>query len=173
MASPSKKSDELKEKILSAQKDGDIASLYVLEKDANEHLEEEMLHGYYQNILDLALERLTETLEAHRRMDMQEVQDFATVRALYEYAVENYSAGSAKDAAALFEVLSGLTNDSKFSDALKMHWIAADEGISLDDFITNIADVNATQTAGTFYISAFTKEAQKLLDKSQTTEDNE
>jgi hypothetical protein len=172
MANPSKEVEELKEKILEAQKNSDIATLYVLERDANEYLEEEMLHGYYQNILDLALERLTETLEAHRRMDMQEIQDFATVRALYEYAVENYSAGSAKDAAALFEVLSGLTNDSQFSDALKMHWVAADEGISLDDFITNIADVNATQAAGTFYISAFTKEAQKLLDESQTTEDN-
>ncbi|WP_373072813.1 hypothetical protein [Sulfurimonas sp.] len=173
MANPDKKVEELKEKILSAQKNGDIASLYILEHDANELLAEEVLHGYYQNILDLALERLTQTLEAHVRMDMQEVQDFATVRALYEYAVENYSAGSAKDAAALFEVLAGLTNDQKFSDALKMHWAAAGEGISLENFIDKIADVNATQAAGTFYISAFTNEAQKLLDKSQTTEDDE
>ncbi|MCW8837227.1 MAG: hypothetical protein OQK11_00860, partial [Thiovulaceae bacterium] len=136
------------------------------------YLEEESLYGFYQNILDLALEKLTETLEAHRQMDMQEVQDFATVRALYEYAIEHYSAGSTKDASALFEVLSGLTNDSKFSDALKLHWIASAQNISLDDFISNIADVNATQEAGTFYISKFTKEAQNLLNKSQTTEDN-
>jgi len=169
MAKP--KLEELKEKILNAQKESDIASLYVLEKDANEHLEEDMLHGYYQNILDLALERLTETLEAHVKMDMQNVQDFATVRALYEYAIENYSAGSVKDAAALFEVLSGLTNDEKFSDALKLHWISAQQGLTLDDFIDKIADVDATQKAGTFYISAFSKEAQELLKKSQTTED--
>jgi hypothetical protein len=145
----------------------------MLERDANEYLNEDTLLQYYQNILDLALERLTNTLEAHVRMDMQEIQDFATVRALYEYAVENYSAGSTKDASALFEVLAGLTNDSKFSNALKLHWTAASEGISLDDFITNIADVNETQKAGTFYISAFTKEAQKLLEKTQTSEDNE
>lgn len=168
----SSEADKLKEKILEAQKEADIAALYVLEKDANEFLDESTLHGFYQNILDLALERLTTTLEAHVRMDMQEIQDFATVRALYEYAVENYSAGSNDDAAALFEVLSGLTNDSNFSDALKFHWMAAKENISLDDFIGSIADVNATQRAGTFYISAFTKEAQKLLENTQNTEDN-
>jgi len=164
--------DKLKEKVLEAQNDADIAALYVLERDANEYFDETTLNAFYQNILDLALERLTTTLEAHIRMDMQEVNDFATVRALYEYAVENYHAGSNKDAAALFEVLSGLTNDSKFSTALKVHWFSAAEDISLDDFISKIADVNATQNAGTFYISEFTKEAQKLLDKAQTTEDN-
>ena len=163
--------EKLKEKILNAHKDGDIAALYVLEKDANEHLKDEELHGYYQNILDLALEKLTEILEAHVKINMQDVQEFATVRALYEYAIENYSAGSTKDASALFEVLSGLTNDQKFSEALKLHWIAADEGLSLENFIEKIADVDATQAAGTFYISAFTKEAQELLKNPQTTED--
>jgi hypothetical protein len=167
-----KEIDELKQKILEAHKNSDVAALYVLESEANMHLDEATLQGYYQNILDLALERLTNTLEAHVKMDMQEVQDFATVRALYEYAIENYSAGSIKDAAALFEVLSGLTNDAKFSDALKLHTAAANENISLDDFISNIADVDATQDAGTFYISEFTKKAQELLDKLQTKEDN-
>ncbi len=98
---------------------------------------------------------------------MNEVQDFATVRALYEYAIEHYSAGKISDASALFEVLSGLTNDKKFSSALKFHTIASREDISLDDFIENIADIEATQDAGTFYISCFNKEAQKLLDNSQ------
>ncbi len=163
--------EKLKEKILDAHKQSDIATLYVLEKEANEHLSDEMLQGYYQNILDLALERLTNTLESHKKFDMQDVQEFATVRALYEYAIENYSAGSTKDAAALFEVLSGMTNDQRFSDALKLHYISANEGLKLDDFIEKIADVEATQNAGTFYISEFSKEAQELLKKSQTTED--
>ncbi|WP_457749464.1 hypothetical protein [Sulfurimonas sp.] len=158
------KDKELKEKILKAQQSGDIAALYVLEQQAHESFDEETLQGFYANILDLALEKLTETLEAHRAMDMNEVQDFATLRALYEYATEHYSAGKTKDAAALFEVLSGLSNDEKFSNALKLHWIAAEEKISFDDFLDRIADLEATQRAGTFYISEFQQEAQKLLD---------
>jgi hypothetical protein len=161
------KDKQLKEKILKAQEAGDIASLYVLEHEAHETFDEDTLHGFYANILDLALEKLTETLEAHRVMDMNEVQDFATLRALYEYAIEHYSAGQLSDAAALFEVLSGLSNDKKFSDALKFHWIAAAEKIPFEDFLEKIADLDATQNSGTFYISKFQKEAQKLLDNSQ------
>ncbi|QOY51174.1 hypothetical protein [Candidatus Sulfurimonas baltica] len=161
------KIEKLKAEVLKAQQSADIASLYILEQRAHETFDEDTLNGFYANILDLALEKLTDTLEAHRVMDMNEVQDFATIRALYEYAIEHYSAGAVADASALFEVLSGLTGDTKFSNALKFHWVASKENLSLDDFLANIADIDATQAAGTFYISCFTKEAQKLLDKSQ------
>jgi len=162
------KVEDLKAEVLKAQQASDIASLYVLEQRAHDTFDEATIQGFYANILDLALERLTDTLEAHRVMDINEVQDFATLRALYEYAIEHYSAGQIADASALFEVLSGLSSDEKFSSALKLHWIASKENLSLDDFISNIADVDATQNAGTFYISCFTKEAQKLLDNSQS-----
>ena len=158
------KAEDLKVKVLKAQEEQDIASLYILEQQAHEVFDEDTLQGFYANILDLALERLTNTLEAHKVMDMNDVQDFATIRALYEYAIEHYSAGQIKDASALFEVLSGLSNDDKFSSALKFHWVASKENLSLDDFIANIADIDATENAGTFYISCFSKEAQKLLD---------
>ncbi len=151
------KVEEFKQKVLKAQQDGDIASLYVLEQEAHELLDEETLHGFYANILDLALEKLTDTLQAHRVMDMADVQDFATVRALYEYGIEHYSAGKVADASALFEVLSGLTNDEKFSNALKVHQMATSKGVTLDEFLDKIADVQATQDAGTFYISHFQK----------------
>ena len=159
--------EDLKKEVLKAQENVDIASLYVMEKEAYEVFDEETMHGFYANILDLALEKLTQTLEAHRKMDMKEVQDFATTRALYEYAMEHYSAGDKKDAAALFEVLAGLTNDDAFSISLKLHWIASSEGISLDDFMDKIANIQATQDAGTFYISQFTKKAQDLLDNTK------
>lgn len=162
------KVEELKAEVLKAQQNSDIASLYVLEQRAHDTFDEDTLQGYYANILDLALEKLTDTLESHRAMDINEVQDFATLRALYEYAIEHYSAGQIADASALFEVLSGLSNDDKFSSALKFHWIASSENISLDDFIANIADIDETEATGTFYISCFTKEAQDLLDKSQS-----
>jgi hypothetical protein len=161
------KAEQLKEKVLKAQSENDIASLYVLEQEAHEVFDEETIQGFYANILDLALERLTDTLQSHRKMDMDEVQDFATTRALYEYAMEHYSAGQISDAAALFEVLSGMTDDDKFSWSLKLHWLAAAENIKLDDFISKMADITVTEANGTFYISGFTKEAQQLLDNAQ------
>jgi len=156
--------DELKEKILKAQEAGDIAALYVLEGKVHESFEEQEMIAYYANILELALENLTSALESARQMDITEVQDFATLRALYEYAMEHYSAGKKTDASALFEILSGLCSDEKFSKAMKMHQAGADSGMEIDDFIENIADVDATHRAGNFYISDFKKDAAKKLD---------
>lgn len=160
--------EELKADILRAQQNSDIASLFMLEQKAQSIFDEETLQAFYANILDLALDRLTDALEIQRVMDMGEVQDFATLRALYEYAMEHYSADKISDASALFEVLSGLSNDKIFSSSLKFHWIASREMLSLDDFLSSIADIDRTESAGTFYISCFQKEAQSLLDEKQT-----
>lgn len=150
--------EALKEKIYQAQSEGDIASLYVLEAQAHETFDEDTLMAFYANILDLALERLTNTLENMERLDMNEVQDFATLRALYEYAIEHYSAGSAHDASALFEVLGGISNDEAFSEAMKVHRAGCDAKIPFDDFIDEYVDMAATQNGGKFYISYFKKE---------------
>ena len=150
--------EALKEKIYQAQSEGDIASLYVLEAQAHETFDEDTLMAFYANILDLALERLTNTLENMERLDMNEVQDFATLRALYEYAIEHYSAGSAHDASALFEVIGGISNDEPFSAAMGIHRAACDAQIPFDDFIDEYVDMNATQNGGKFYISYFKKE---------------
>jgi hypothetical protein len=156
--------EELKEKILKAQQEGSIAGLYVLETQVQEAFDEQDQIAYYANILELALENLTDALESARQMDMTEVQDFATLRALYEYAMEHYSAGKKTDASALFEILSGLSSDKSFSNAMKMHQAGADSGMSIDAFIEKIGDVDATHMAGNFYISDFKKDARKVLD---------
>lgn len=149
--------DELKEKIYNAQAAGDIAALYVLEASAHETFDDDTLMAYYANILDLALERMTNALENLERLDMNEVQDFATLRALYEYAIEHYSAGSAHDASALFEVIGGLSKDERFNEAMKMHRAACDAKIPFDDFIDEYVDMKATQESGSFYINEFKK----------------
>ncbi len=149
---------ELKAKIHTAQENGDIAGLYVLEAQAHEKFDDDTLMAYYANILDLALERMTNTMENMERLDMNEVQDFATLRALYEYAVEHYSAGSSHDASALFEVIGGLSDDEPFSKAMKIHQAACDAAIPFDDFIEEYVDMDAVQKSGKFYIGFFTKE---------------
>lgn len=151
-------SEALKEKIYQAQSEGDIAGLYVLEAQVHEAFDEDTLMAFYANILDLALERMTNALENMERLDMNEVQDFATLRALYEYAIEHYSAGSVHDASALFEVLGGISNDEAFSVAMSTHRAACDAKIPFDDFIDEYVDMNATQNGGKFYISFFKKE---------------
>ena len=161
------KVEELKAKVLEAQKNADIATMYVLQEEALETFDEYTLSGFFANILDLALENLTNTLESCSTLEMNEVQDFATLRALYEYAIEHYHAGAIKDASALFEVLSGITKDEDFKIALTYHKQAALKNIPLEQFMDEYADIEKTQQNQTFYISSFTKKAQKLLDNTK------
>jgi uncharacterized protein YfkK (UPF0435 family) len=157
----------LKQKILEAMQKGDIASLYMLEQEAYDTLKEEELIGYYKNILDLALEKLTDTLEAKTQLDMTDVQNFATIRALYEYAMEHYHAGKINDAAALFEVLSGITTDKAFTKAMHYHTCIAQNNIDLDTFLEQYADMSLVEQNGNFYIADFTQKAHNLLESSQ------
>lgn len=149
------KTEALKRKILEAHEAADIAALYVLEGEANDLFDEQTLIAYYANILELALENLTEAMGAVRKMQMADVKDFATLRALYEYAVEYYSAGQASDAAALFEILAGLSDDARFADAMARHRRCAETIADFERFLDAAADLEATQQNGTFYISAF------------------
>jgi hypothetical protein len=91
------------------------------------------------------------------------VQDFATVRALYEYAMEHYHSKAFSDASALFEVLAGITDDESFSLSLEYHLGAAKNEIDLDTFLTQYADIDKTEQNSTFYISFFQQKAQELL----------
>ena len=163
------KREELKAKVLEALKNADIATMYVLQDEAMELFDEESLSGFFANILDLALENLTNTLESCAKLEMNEVQDFATLRALYEYAMEHYHGGSPKDASALFEVLAGVTTDIAFKTALTYHQKASDNAIDLDTFLDEYADIAKTQMSKTFYISCFTKKAQELLNVEKET----
>ncbi len=157
----------LKQEILQAVEQGDIAKLYMLEQKVNDTFKQDAVIGYYKNILDLALERLTDTLESKKRMKMEDVQNFATVRALYEYAMEHYHAGKTADAAALFEVLGGITDDASFGDAMRVHTAAANKGIDLDTFLEEYVDMEAVERSGSFYINGFTDKARKLLEDSK------
>ena len=159
----SKQIQELKAKVLQAQENSDIATLYVLQEEALELFDEETISAFYANVLDLALENLTNTLEACTKLNTNDVQDFATLRALYEYAMEHYHAGALKDASALFEVLSGISDDETFSIALRYHFKAADKELSLETFMDTYTNMEETQKNNTFYISSFTKKAQELL----------
>ena len=159
--------DRLKKDILEFVSKGEIAKLYMQEQKAQDLLDENELIGYYKNILDLALERLTDILESHKKVSLNEVDDFATIRALYEYAMEHYHAGKLNDASALFEVIGGIVDDEKFSKAMKIHTKATQNKIDLDTFLDEYADMDMVQKSGNFYIGDWTKKAQELLKSSK------
>lgn len=154
--------ESLKKEILLAFEAASIAQLYLLEQRVLDSEDEVLIQGFYANILELALDGLTNTLQSAKHLQMEDVESFALLRALYEYAIEHYSANAFDDSAALFEILAGLSNDERFTHAMKVHQKAALNKMPFDDFIEKVGDLDAVSRRMTFYIGEF--KAHDLLN---------
>jgi len=152
---------QIREKSIEAVHVGDIKALYELVETHNEELNDEIEQGLYGNILELALELLTNALESKDKLSLKDEQQAYTLRALYEYAISHYSSKHFADAKALFEVLEGTAEEKSFIEAMKIHAAAAAREIDIDNFIDDFCIVN--DKLEDFYIKEFKKEAQNLL----------
>ena len=153
---------QVRERSIEAVHEGDIKALYELLENHHQDLTDEIEHGLYGNILDLALELLTNSLETEAKLSLNETQEKYTLRALYEYAVSHYSAKQFNDAKALFEVLEGVSKEEKFQKSMKIHALACEEKIEIDTFLDTYCKVK--EKMDDFYIKEFKKEVQELLD---------
>lgn len=156
---------QVRERSIEAVHNGDIKALYDLVEMHNEELNDDIEQGLYGNILELALELLTNSLETKSKLSLEDEQQKYTLRALYEYAISHYSSKRFTDAKALFEVLEGTAKENEFIESMKMHAAAAGSAIEIDDFIDKYCVVD--RKLDDFYIKEFNKKAQKLLDKTK------
>ncbi|HIC44833.1 MAG TPA: hypothetical protein EYO73_11340 [Sulfurimonas sp.] len=158
---------QIREKSIEAVHNGDIKALYELVEVHNNELNDDIEQGLYGNILELALELLTNALESKDKLSLLNEQQKYTLRALYEYAISHYSSQHFYDAKALFEVLAGTAKEKNFIDSMRIHAAAAGKEIDIDSFIDKFCIVN--EKLDDFYIKDFEKEAQNLLTKAKET----
>lgn len=154
---------QIREQSIEAVHEGDIKALYALVEDNHDELTDEMEQGLYGNILELALELLTNTLETQSKLSLEKTQEYYTLRALYEYAISHYSAKRYHDAKALFEVLSGVAAEESFIESMAYHAGAAAKEITIDDFLDQYCEVS--HRLDDFYITTFKPSAQELLEE--------
>jgi len=160
---------QVRERSIEAVHEGDLKALYELVETYHDELTDEIEHGLYGNILDLAFEILTNKLETDEKLSLEDTQESFVLRALYEYAISHYSDKKFEDAKALFEVLANLSEDEKFKESMQIHSIVANLHVEIDDFLDKYCLVKGKMDD--FYIKEFTKEARKLLEKQKKSGD--
>ncbi len=156
---------QIRERSIEAVHHGDIKALYEIVETHHAELNDELEQGLYGNILELALELLTNALESKAKLSLQDEQEYYTLRALYEYAISHYSSKRFNDAKALFEVLVGTADEDAFIQAMRIHAKAASLQIDIDSFMDEYCEIN--DKLDDFYIKAFKKKAQELLEDVQ------
>lgn len=160
---------QIREKSIEAIHYGDIKALYALLEAHHSEITEEMEQALYANILELALELLTNALESKAKLSLQNEAGRYTLRALYEYAISHYSSQRFEEAKALFEVLEGTSEEEIFIDSMRIHAAAAQQHIDIDTFIDEYCEID--ERLDDFYITAFKNKAQELLTMRKKTKD--
>lgn len=135
--------------------------------DANLIIEtgEDEINEIFTFIVNTAFDKLAENLSIQKAFDMNDTEDLATARAIYEHGIQRYSENDKKGAKEIFLILYHTVNHQALKDAMMVHACAVMADHSFDDFIENFVDVDAVdvQDPLAFFIQTFTQPTDVLL----------
>jgi len=129
--------------------------------------DEEEINEIFTYIVNTAFDRLAEKLTTSVSFDMNDDEDKATARAIYEHAIQRYSENDKKGAKEIFLVLHYTMAHAGLKDAMMVHAAAVMAGHDFEDFIENIVDVEEVDAHDplAFFIQTFIEPTEVLLQK--------
>ena len=128
---------------------------------------EEEINAIFTFIVNTAFDRLAEKLTTSVLFDMNNDEDRATARAIYEHAIQRYSENDKKGAKEIFLVLYYTMEHKGLKDAMMVHAAAVMAGHDFEEFIENLVDVEEVDAHDplAFFIQTFTEPTEVLLQK--------
>jgi len=126
---------------------------------------EDEINDIFTFIVNQAFDVLAENLTKNRGFSMQNAEELATARAIYEHGIHRYSENDLKGAKEIFLVLHHTIEDDELKDAMMIHACAVMAGHSFDSFIDNLTDTRAIDESDptACFIKNFTQPSDILL----------
>ena len=126
---------------------------------------EDDINEIFTFIVNTAFDRLAEKLTSSQNFDLNDAEDIATARAIYEHGIQRYSEKDIKGAKEIFLVLNYTIAYPEVKDAMMIHAAAVMAGHSFEDFIENLVDVSAVDENDplVFFIQTFVQPTDILL----------
>jgi hypothetical protein len=126
---------------------------------------EDDINEIFTFIVNTAFDRLAEYLSTHKSFDMNDIEERAIARAIYEHAIQRYSENDKKGAKEMFLVLHHTIDHQELKDAMMIHACAVMAGNTFEDFIENMVDVSGIdeQDPLAFFIQTFVQPNDILL----------
>ena len=118
---------------------------------------EDEINEIFTFIVNTAFDVLAEKLSSNKGFDMQEYEDLATARAIYENGIQRYSENDKKGSKEIFLILHYTMQDETLKDAMMVHACAVMAGHTFEDFIENLVDVTGVDESDptAFFIQTF------------------
>ena len=126
---------------------------------------EEEINEIFTFIVNQAFDVLSEKLIQEQGFDLNNPEELATARAIYEHGIQRYSENDIKGSKEIFLILHYTISDSEIKDAMMIHACAVMAGHSFDDFVNNLADTSAIDENDptAFFIQTFVQPNDILL----------
>jgi len=102
---------------------------------------EDDINEIFTYIVNTAFDKLSQYLVEHKSFNMNDEEERAIARAIYEHAIQRYSENDKKAAKEMFLVLHHTMDHQGLKDAMMIHASAVMSGMSFDDFIDNLVDM--------------------------------
>ena len=127
---------------------------------------EDDINEIFTFIVNNAFDRLAQKLTDSQNFNMQDIEDLATARAIYEHGIQRYSENDKKGAKEIFLVLNYTIDNDELKDAMMVHAAAVMAGHSFEEFIENLVDVTGVDENDplAFFIQTFTQPTDILLN---------
>ena len=103
---------------------------------------EDEINEIFTYIVNTAFDKLSNYLVEYQSFNMEDEEERAIARAIYEHAIQRYSENDAKAAKEMFLVLHHTINHAELKDAMMIHAAAVMSGMGFDDFIDNLVDMD-------------------------------
>lgn len=127
--------------------------------------EEDEINEIFTFIVNTAFDRLAEKLSTGQSFDMNNAEEIATARAIYEHGIQRYSENDKKGAKEIFLVLHYTIEHAELKDAMMVHAAAVMAGHSFEHFIENLVDIEGVDAHDplAFFIQTFVQPTDILL----------
>ncbi len=126
---------------------------------------EDEINEIFTFIVNQAFDVLADYLTKHKGFNLNDPEELATTRAIYEHGIQRYSENDIKGSKEIFLVLHHTIEDNDLKDAMMIHACAVMAGHSFDNFIENLADTSSIDESDptVFFIKSFTQPNDILL----------
>ena len=127
---------------------------------------EDEINDIFTFIVNTAFDVLAERLTQNKGFDMNEYEDLATARAIYENGIQRYSEDDKKGSKEIFLILHHTMQTPELKDAMMIHACSVMAGHTFDDFINNLVDVSDVDESDptAFFIQGFSQPTDILLN---------
>lgn len=103
---------------------------------------EDKINELFQKIVDGSFSTIAQKLEKGEKLDLNNPEDWAAARGIYEFAIQKFSENDLKSAIELFLALYHTIEDFEVKDAMMVHAAAIDSGYSFEDFFNKLAKID-------------------------------